>query len=140
MRVFRGQQIVSGALRFYNFTTDFLLKMTLAYLPITPFDFHSPCFCALRGIHNKLKLHWLHCQRLLISGPFKKKRGNIFSNFNILLLDHTLPKTTFWGLLWRPCMETHGHTCTHYTLVHMQPAQMHRTFCAPFFRIVIVSF
>lgn len=54
-------QIDSRALRFYNFTTDFLLKMTLAYLPITPFDFYSTCFCALRGIHNKLKLHWLRC-------------------------------------------------------------------------------
>jgi len=35
------EEIVRRALRFYNFTSDFPLKMTLLYLPITPFDLYS---------------------------------------------------------------------------------------------------
>ena len=58
---FWSYEIHSEAMWFYNFTTDFLLKMTEANLPITPFDFNSTRFCALRGIHNKLKKLRLLC-------------------------------------------------------------------------------
>ena len=39
--------------QFYNFTTDFLLKMTVANLPITLFDLSGVWFCAPRVIHKK---------------------------------------------------------------------------------------